>query len=66
MLVIRSFGELAKAQKYYKDTNKQKQKFLGALNAPSAQIYYISQENYKTLLKSKDLSGYNTFFSTLK
>ena len=60
MLVVRKFEERNDAMKYYDHLQKVKASVIP--EGLSLEIYAISQNNYKELLKDKNASVYNAFF----
>jgi len=60
MVVIRRFKTQDKAMTYYEGITKNAESFLPA--GVEYEIYPISQNNYRTVLKSKSLAGYKEFF----
>lgn len=60
MVVIRRFKSQDKAMTYYEGITKNAESFLPA--GVEYEIYPITQNNYRTVLKSKSLAGYKEFF----
>jgi len=60
MVVIRRFKSQDKAMTYYEGITKNAESFLP--DGVEYEIYPISQNNYRTVLKSKSLAGYREFF----
>ena len=60
MVVIRRFKSQDKAMNYYDGISKNSESFLPA--GVEYEIYPITQNNYRTILKSKSLAGYKEFF----
>lgn len=60
MVVIRRFKSQEKAMTYYNGITKNAESFLPA--GVEYEIYPITQNNYRTVLKSKSLAGYREFF----
>ena len=60
MVVIRRFKSQDKAMTYYEGIIKNAESFLP--EGVAYEIYPITQNNYRTVLKSKSLAGYKAFF----
>jgi len=60
MVVIRRFKSQDKAMTYYEGITKNAESFLP--EGVEYEIYPITQNNYRTVLKSKSLAGYRAFF----
>ena len=60
ILVIRRFKKKEGAMKYYNSIISNKSEFLG--EGANYQIFAVTQHNYRQILKSKSLDGYNEFF----
>lgn len=60
MVVIRRFKSQDKAMTYYEGITKNAESFLP--DGVEYEIYPITQNNYRTVLKSKSLEGYREFF----
>ncbi len=60
MVVIRRFKSQEKAMTYYEGITKNAESFLP--EGVQYEIYPITQNNYRTVLKSKSLAGYKEFF----
>jgi len=60
MVVIRRFKSQDKAMNYYEGIVKNSESFLPV--GVEYEIYPITQNNYRTILKSKSLAGYKEFF----
>jgi len=60
MVVIRRFKSQDKAMTYYEGITKNSESFLPS--GVEYEIYPITQNNYRTVLKSKSLEGYKEFF----
>ncbi len=60
MVVIRRFKSQEKAMTYYEGITKNAESFLP--EGVEYEIYPITQNNYRTVLKSKSLAGYKEFF----
>lgn len=59
IIVVRRFSSFDKSEKYHTECLDAGTDFLGAAKFTP---YIISQENYKTLLRKKDLAGYIMFY----
>lgn len=62
ILVIRRFKNQAKAMAYYDGIQSNKADFMPA--GANYQMFPITQNNYRQILKAKSLNGYEDFFST--
>lgn len=62
MVVIRRFKSQAKAMDYYDGITKNSESFLPA--GVTYEFYPVTQNNYRTILKSKSLEGYSAFFES--
>lgn len=65
VIVIRKFDNREQVMNYYKEISGRKQ-FLGETDKKTYKkdIFAVSQENYRTVLKNKSLNGYAEFFKT--
>ncbi|HMX40317.1 MAG TPA: tetratricopeptide repeat protein, partial [Saprospiraceae bacterium] len=62
VLVIRKFDNKEQAMRYY-DEVKSRKEFLGeGKKAYNKELFAITQENYRRVLKNKTLDGYREFF----
>lgn len=61
ILVVRRFKDKTEAMNYYNGIQRNQQDFID----PSVdyQIYAVSQNNYREILRSKSLNGYGNFFA---
>lgn len=62
LIAIRRFKDKAEAMVYYNTVNKNKHDFLDEAKF-NYEVFPISQDNYRELLRSKDVDLYRTFFS---
>ncbi len=64
MVVIRKFDNREQAMRYYNEVKDQKD-FLGETTKKTytKEIYPVTQENYRRILKNKTLEGYRDFFA---
>ncbi len=60
VLIVRRFANEATALKYLKEVRGKKDEMLGGLD-PNADIYPLSQANYKTLLRLRELEPFLEF-----
>ncbi|WCL82209.1 tetratricopeptide repeat protein [Saprospira sp. CCB-QB6] len=60
-LIVRKFKTGKEAQEYYKLVEGNKE-FLGE-DAPSHQVYFIGQNNYRTILQKRNFEDYKRFFA---
>lgn len=63
VLLVRNFGDFKKAYNYFDDL-KSDIAFYKDLKLKKYQAYIISDENYRMLMRTKDLSGYADFFNS--
>ncbi len=59
LIVVRRFANYNKAGKYFDEISGSKSEFIGD---QASEIVVITQENYKKLIKSKDVPGYIAYF----
>jgi len=59
LIVVRRFKNKAKAMEYYEGVEKNKGDFVAG---SSYNVYPVTQNNYRQILKSKTLAGYDSFF----
>lgn len=64
IIVIRKFDNKEQAMRYYNEV-KGKKEFLGETGKKNfnKELYAVTQENYRRILKNKTLDGYREFFS---
>ena len=62
MLVMRRFEDGNKAMLYYRNTEQNREDFLGGTPEPYT-VLPISQSNYREVLKARTLSGYPEWFA---
>ena len=62
IIVIRRFKDQTAAMKYYKGTQINKRDFISKDN--DFEIFAITQNNYRLVLKNKTLDGYREFFDS--
>lgn len=60
-LIVRKFKTGKEAQEYYKTVEGNKE-FLGE-DAPAHQVYFIGQNNYRTILQKRNFADYKRFFA---
>jgi len=61
ILVVRRFKDKNEAMNYYNGIQRNQQDFIDS--SVDYQIYAVSQNNYREILRSKSLNGYGDFFS---
>ena len=61
VLVIRKFATKADAQRYYEAAEGDREAYLTIANL-SYEVFVISQDNYRELLRTRNLDEYRTFF----
>ena len=59
LIVVRRFKDKAKAMEYYDGVEKNKGDFVAG---EGYKVYPVTQNNYRQILKSKSLAGYESFF----
>ncbi len=59
LVVIRSFDSESRAMAYFREVTKDLNEFTGT---KAAEPFIIGQENYRKLLRGKNLEGYKAFF----
>ena len=62
LFYIKQFENKSKAEKYHKDLTSS-QDFLETAGLSNPTLYFISEGNFKTLVKSKNEKEYTTFFN---
>lgn len=62
LFYIKQFDQLAKAKEYHKDIISS-QDFIESAGLKNAELFYVSEENFKPLIKSKNEKEYLHFFS---
>lgn len=63
LFYVKQFESLAKAEKYHTDM-KASQDFLNSAGLNDVTLYFISEENFKKLAKSKEETDYLSFFKS--
>lgn len=61
ILVVRRFKDKAAAMAYYEGTQKNKSDFID--QSVDYEVFAVSQNNYREILRSKSLDGYRNFFN---
>ena len=59
LIVVRRFKDKAKAMEYYEGIDKNKGDYVAG---DGYKVYPVTQNNYRQILKSKSLAGYDSFF----
>lgn len=62
LLVLRRFKNKMEAMEYYDGVERNVADFLDASETPYT-LYAVSQSNYRTIIKARSVSGYDTFFN---
>ncbi len=61
MLIVRRFKDKAEAMKYYEGATRNTSEFIDP--AQDYSLFAVNQENYREILRSRSISGYEAFFN---
>jgi hypothetical protein len=61
LFFIKQFGDQSKAKKYHEDITSSSD-FLESAGLKNSTLYFISEDNFKSLVKSKEEKEYLSFF----